>query len=379
MKSSTYCAIALFCVAALFGIVTTSAQSPMCRARTPDLRAVDAPNSTDVGDISNNWWGAVPPAIGSFVHFSITVDGGSPLDDYLSAPLDAPTVHCGDYGARPSKKVSHVQSIEAISSCDSMLAEARSWEYQRNYKPAYDTMRYYIDHCYPTADPDMAFGGLNSSAGIAVSTTEGRLEIRNWLFSVLSYRSDDAWFCACVGSIGLSFGAGNDKAGLALAKFLIDNPRCAFQRKQNGNAYANLRADQVSVWQDTASNPDLRYFDSTLPSMHDIGLDSVLKIAAGASVHYEALGSQILLSAVLSPNPVTERTSLAISVGREAYVHIEVYDLIGNKLRGVGYEGVFESGSRNVELDLHSLPSGTYYVHISTANNEVRTIRLVKK
>jgi hypothetical protein len=86
-----------------------------------------------------------------------------------------------------------------------------------------------------------------------------------------------------------------------------------------------------------------------------------------------------LLDVRLADNPVTTRTSAIVDVGREAYIHFDVYDILGHKLDGPGYEGVFESGRRSVPLDLSGLASGSYYLRISTANNEVRTIKLVKE
>jgi photosystem II stability/assembly factor-like uncharacterized protein len=81
----------------------------------------------------------------------------------------------------------------------------------------------------------------------------------------------------------------------------------------------------------------------------------------------------------LSPNPALDQASLFLTIDREAYVHIEVFDLLGHKLEGVGYEGVFEPGAHSTLLDLKSLRSGSYYVRITTANNEVRTIKLLKE
>ena len=108
-----------------------------------------------------------------------------------------------------------------------------------------------------------------------------------------------------------------------------------------------------------------------------LGLDTLLNFASVH--HYDATGPQIILDAHVTANPFESETSVSLSINREAYLHIDVLDLLGRTLPGAGFEGVFEPGSRVVPLKLSSLTSGTYYIRISTANNELRTFKVEKK
>ena len=93
----------------------------------------------------------------------------------------------------------------------------------------------------------------------------------------------------------------------------------------------------------------------------------------------EMQGTPIILNAHLTADPFSQQTSLSITTSREAYIHVEVFDMLGRQLPGVGYAGTFEPGTRDVPLDLSQAPSGTYYLRLSTANNETRTMKLSKE
>jgi hypothetical protein len=249
---------------------------------------------------------------------------------------------------------------------------------------AFDTMLYYVPHCYQNANPNQTFAAFDMPLD-TIKVPQALLNFRHFLIDALKLRSDDGWFCMDVQTlVGTYFNPVSlkidSRSYLSILKFLIDNPRCDAFRHRFGSTYADMRGRDTTEWQDTANQYPWQHevYDSSLLSMHELGLDSVLKYAA-AGVHYEVVGPQIILDAVLSPNPAKERASLSLSVGREAYIHVDVFDLLGAKVGGVGYEGVFEPGERTTLLNLKGLPSGTYYIHISTANNEVRTIKLVKE
>ena len=212
-----------------------------------------------------------------------------------------------------------------------------------------------------------------------VNTQTGRDSIFNFVLYGLGLRNDDGWFCLGVPLLQVKFVQLNHpdyRACRAIDRFLMDNPRCKWNYVADSTDYSNLLRAQWNYWSDTAWSGT---FDSTLPTLHEIGLDTLLALSAKAGVYYEQLGPQIILDARITANPFPDETSLALSINREAYLHIQVYDLLGNRLERAGYEGVFESGQRVVPLGMSSQPPGTYYLRISTANNEVRTIKLVKE
>ncbi len=108
----------------------------------------------------------------------------------------------------------------------------------------------------------------------------------------------------------------------------------------------------LAGWVAIDPHPNTDTFDSTLPSLHDLGLDSLLyDVASG--VQPTAAGTQILLKARITTNPFPQSTSLALTVGREAWVKIGVYDLLGREIEGADYSGTFEPGSRTILPMLH--------------------------
>jgi hypothetical protein len=362
-------------------------------------------------DASNNYWGSgIDPnpyptpsycgdllSSGSWPNFYYTLE---PAGDFLSGYNflqaqasyvdDGIVVDCGKPfttnldSTKTKKKGMKPQSsldttVDPRDSCSRAISAGVFWEGDMSHtEPAYDTMYWYLQHCYDRPDYDAAWAAFTSAAGPVTAhwPQDSLLQLRAWIMSERHLNPANGWYCDCIDALG---GTYRDlRADLAILKFLIDNPRCA-GNPNYGLDYSTLRRLQKGVWADTVQpNPNVAVFDSSLPSFHDIGLDSLLADAA-AGVHYEALGPQIILDAHLTANPFPQQTSLSITTNREAYIHVEVFDLLGRQLSGVGYSGVFEPGTRDVPLNLSQAPSGSYYLRLSTANNETRTMKLSKE
>ena len=284
--------------------------------------------------------------------------------------LQAESVTAKSKGSRPQGN--------PLDTCAYAGAIGQSYVADQKWKPAFDTMHWYLSHCYSRAGYDAAwqlFGSAEGSLTLRMSKDSLQL-LKTWLLSERNLNPADGWYCDCIAAFQGVYQS-DDRASLAIFKFMIDNPRCA-GNPEWGMAYENIRRGQISVWADTAKNNDMKYFDSSLPSMHELGLDSLLMDAA-VGTHYEASGPSIIGNVRITANPFVEQTSLSISVNREAYVQIEVFDLLGRKLEGVGYSGVFEQSVRQIPINLTSVASGSYYVRISTANNETRTMKIAKE
>jgi hypothetical protein len=388
----------------LLSFTTTHSQSsdklqaaPPSRARTLDLRAtwtaagenniykgsagttnvlIQGNSGNNGVDIGNNYWGSgidpidpvsSPPSTywPSFL-FSASVAASS--QSTISGISCSGGLIISKGGAQPTAEGD-------LDTCSNAMGLARSWGTDGFYDKAYDTMRYYILHCYPQADPYRTFNTFGGTTFNKNITKEGRQEMRNLLFQALHLRNDDPWFCLDVEFIGGTFEMDSESATLTVLKFLLENPRCSAFHDRFGAEYSHSRFVQFDSWRSSA--PPNATFDSTLPTMHDLGLDSLLQFAASAV--YETPGSQILLDAKLMPNPVMEDASLVLDIGREAYVYSELFDVVGNKVEQAGYSGVFEQGVRVVPLNLKGLSAGTYYLRVHTANNEARTLKLIKE
>ena len=79
----------------------------------------------------------------------------------------------------------------------------------------------------------------------------------------------------------------------------------------------------------------------------------------------------------ISPNPVSTIASLSMSSTQSANLNIEVYDVLGRKIRDI-YSGSKQAGEHQFFIDAKSLHSGLYFVKIEFDNKEL-VRRLVVK
>ncbi len=253
-------------------------------------------------------------------------------------------------------------------------------------REGYDTMRYwYIPHCYSIANAGATSGALDGSAqiGVVMTNVDSLLNFRNFVLHCLTLRKDDAWFCAFVADLIGTYTDSNNiyepnyRADRAILQYLMDNPRCASGYSGDSTEYWQLLITQYDIWQDTARGKAV--FDSTVPTMQELGLDSVLIINGEAGVTYAEPTPQIIMSASVLENPFQNSTSILLSIGREAYVTIQVFDILGHQIEGAGYASVFEQGNVTIPINMTNAPPGTYLVRISTANNETQTLKLTKE
>jgi len=214
-------------------------------------------------------------------------------------------------------------------------------------------------------------------------------DFQHWLISALAWNPGNSdYFCADVhammgtvatGNIDTSWQQMNNEAnrGMSVLYWLIHNPVC--WNPSDTELYVNSRGSQKEDWidwpgMDTSKTP----LDTTIYSMHDLGLDSVLKYAGMLGVN-NANTTSILSNATASPNPAGTGTEISFSTSREAYVKIDLFNLLGVKVGNAGFESVVQPGNHEVPLSLSGLPSGTYYARIVTTYGEVQTVKLVKE
>ncbi len=328
-------------------------------------------------DVSNNWWGATgAPASSVIPNFNFA----SSSTFTLTGPPTIPFFECGSLNDVTHRKgnVKPQSETNDTASCLTSLGNGNSLLQDGYYDQAYDTMENYIRQCYQQTGAGV-FGIYGDATTDTCLTPQGRAATKAFLLSVLPLRTDDQWFCACVGCLANSFrlDTNYDREIMSLAKWIADNPRCSYESSQVLAGYYKERHYDSSNWADTMHYPEV--YDSSLLTMQQMGLDSVLIIAATEGVQYQPGASQIILDAHITANPFTEATNLSLLIGREAYIHIGVYNLLGEQIAGAGYNGTFEQGSAIVPMNLDASPQGIYYVRIQTANNETETLKLVKE
>ncbi len=341
-------------------------------------------------DISNNYWGGLtPPALSpsyttSWPGFNFTTSSGP------SAYSSTSGITCSDEDDKAVHKPQSIKTMSLASGIDTCTTGFPDYVAELNsnfeWQIAYDTMRYwYIPHCYPIAEAQNTAGALDGSAriGVVMTTVDSLLNFRSFVIHCLTLRNDNEWFCSFVGALGGTYTDSNNiynpdyRAARTIAKYLIDNPRCAYVANGDEFDYQQLLTTQHQIWVDSSA-PGSK-FDTTIPTMQQLGLDTVLEINAESDIVYPVQTSSIILDARLEGNPTADGGLLWLSIGREAYLHINVYDLLGRQLSGAGYQGVFEQGTREIPLGMANAPAGTYYVRVQTANNETQTLKLVKE
>ena len=284
-------------------------------------------------DASSNWLGSSTPTVNNFC-FTGTL---------LTGPVtDIPSFTCGSLFDLVGSKGNVPQSLQnANDSTCTALGASEGLVTDGDYDHAYDSACYYLSHCYYQSIATEGFGALLDAAVDTTLTQIGRTSMKSFLLSVLPLRSDDAWFCDCVNAIGASFfeDTNQNREDMSLSYWLMNNPRCAAYKSGDSAGYAQERKDDYHLWQDTMHYPET--YDSSLLTMQQMGLDSVLIIAATEGVQYQPGTSQILLDAHITTNPFSDATNLSLLIGREAYIHIGVYNLLGNQIAGAGiYYGI---------------------------------------
>ncbi|HET6402942.1 MAG TPA: T9SS type A sorting domain-containing protein [Candidatus Kapabacteria bacterium] len=336
-------------------------------------------NNTTTLDISNNYWGGAdptsltpPPDWPNFNYSATSVLGGE-------SGITGITCGSSDITKRISSQPLSIEKQQNVDSCQ-LLDLIVSWYInQENFDTAYDTGRYFVLHCPGNPRAFSDFGG--TFAASQVQTIQGKLALRQFLLNLLPAATAGGNFCSCVGDLIYTFTGTdpelNDKIQLSIIKFLLDQQAC--QGNNDGYAfdYQNARRDQIIHWIDTAKMDSMQYFDSTLFSMHDLGLDSVLKYAGLLGVKDGK--ESIVSNGSAYPNPTGEGTILSFGTSKEAYVLIELFDVLGHKMETAHFESVLQPGNHEVPIPLQGLPSGTYYARIQTTYGEAQTVKLVKE
>ncbi|HRI28417.1 MAG TPA: T9SS type A sorting domain-containing protein [Chitinophagales bacterium] len=94
--------------------------------------------------------------------------------------------------------------------------------------------------------------------------------------------------------------------------------------------------------------------------------------ASAQSLYGGGDGKQI--SSSLSPNPAKDKTTLKFQYNNRDAFRLEIYDVIGNKVRVV--ENI--AGS-SVEIDISDLEVGMYFYFLVKGSERVSTGRLIVK
>jgi hypothetical protein len=271
------------------------------------------------------------------------------------------------------------------SSCNRLDVEAYVYSNSHMYQMEYDTAKKFVEQC-PHFYPDVA-GAFNEMSGAVQQLGnygQRRADYFAWLKSVLYLNTTDlGYFCACVEAIAGELPAPPTvwpdtgyNYPLSVYQWLIQNTPCS--PKSLRDLYNAGRADQYRMW---ANDPTRYKLDTTLPTMQQLGLDSLLaqhfQFVSGVKPPVDRFGA-IVPEFGVTENPFTKQTVLRFTMSEPAYVQEEVFNLLGVIVQSDGGR-ILDPGAHESPLDLTTAPSGTYYLRIMLGTGEVRTIKLVKE
>ena len=270
--------------------------------------------------------------------------------------------------------------------CDSLRYDVENYVAERVWQKAYDTSKKFIDNCYNDPNAPRMFQQFRAALQpLAESDSSLWLDGRQWLESVLYLNTTNPeYFCACVEAIAGTFNSPSDTTeplwwkdlnrGLAIDQWLVDHTSCDTPNIQNG--IYGARASQYSDWLNDTTVP----LDTTLPPLSSLGgLDTIL------AKHFLYINDvrqsqpRIISNATANPNPTGEGTVISFGISKEAYVKIELFNVLGHEVSPTNFESLFEPGKKSVPLSLQGLPSGTYFARILTAYGEAQSVKLVKE
>ncbi len=311
----------------------------------------------------------------------------SPSPTHTRATEDEPTgIDCSVSVAVNVPKGVKTLSVPMDTSCQHSYNVSSLLQASGQYTSAFDTSMAFVERCPTDPHAPFAFGDLAGDAayGGAGPLPAALLPFRQWLISALAWNTNSPdYFCSDVFAIMQTFGTTDTSwtaentatnEAMSVLYWLQHNPLC--YSSYDSEFYANGRGSQIRAWldtQDTATNP----LDTTIYTMHQLGLDSVLKYAGLLGVSSNT--PSIISNASAYPNPTGEGTVISFGITREAYVTVNLYDVLGHQVSSAGFGGVAEPGNLSVPMSLVGLPSGTYFARIQTTYGEAQTVKLVKE
>jgi hypothetical protein len=260
------------------------------------------------------------------------------------------------------------------------------------WQQSYDTLRAFVQSCATSNTnpvPASAFSLMSDDVqqGGDGPSPQCYQDYQSWLLSAFAWNPGNAqYFCADVhalmGTVGITPDTDwqesntNNNRGMSVLYWILHNPLCT--NGDDSELYQNSRLSQKETYLNWPGlNRDSVPLDTTIYTMQQLGLDSVLKYAGLLGVSNNT--PSIISSATAYPNPTGEGTVISFGIAREAYVSINLYNVLGHQVSTAGFGGVVEPGNLSVPISLVGLPSGTYFARIQTTYGEAQTVKLVKE
>jgi hypothetical protein len=367
----------------------------------------DVASSSNVSlvDIGNNFWGG-----GSFSGSNIisTTDiAGHLASQDISRAF---TCSADDIAKKKKSLPMMVLSVDTpMTHCDSLLTIGYYDQEDGQMQNGYDTLRLFMEQC-PFYVGNKYNAGVASyqvfvyvDAAVSGWTGGGAgrwLDFLSWLKQVLYLNPDTQWYCDDVSDM-ISALQDDEAAQEAALGYVISSGKCPaleFATEYNSASYWRhyFWLDSVvgkydtavpygvyAWWVDSLVNKDTlaNPYDSTIPSLQQENLQILLGPQFANSVGASSpITSEALLSAQLLENPMQNEIAVSYQMGRTALVTMELRDVLGRSVPIANAKYQLEQpGDHNAAIPAPNLPSGTYYLRITTDVGDAITLKIVKE
>jgi hypothetical protein len=347
-------------------------------------------SATIFGPIDNNYWqhlsAAYFPALSGDAQLHNISYSRSASDpnrtSYFACPF-ASSVSCSGGFISPiaNGKGANPTTLSIDTDECTRLREKTGGLLTDNYfQTAYDTGRSYMQHCALLNGTWGEFGKLNWANQSRGGDMSRYLDYREWLKAVLYLNTIDSdWYCADAFAITGTFkyfpNTGWDMNGeLAVMQYILKSAKCPHFISDFSELYTKVRLLQHQQWLDSSKgDTNLNKLDTTLPSLHSIGLDILLgrpEHSAAESATFDIAGLHATV------NPFTKETEIAFELGDRELMQLRVYDALGRVVFDNGIGNVLEAGARSFKIDGKNWANGVYYARLSTNRGLVRTLKL---
>jgi len=224
-----------------------------------------------------------------------------------------------------------------------------------NYAPRVDALAVSGSSLY-------AAGAFNSADG---SNAPGAAVWDGTSWSSLSSGLDYAAYALTTDGIGGAYFGGDFQTagGITLNHLTHWNATASSFEDVNGgvdNRVVALATDLTALyaggWMETAGS-------SNVPSLHFASLKG-----SGAGVSTSPPANNTMES--VYPNPVVSASTVDISLTQSGPIKLELFNSLGERASLIA-DAHFDSGPHQFPLDAHDLPSGLYFLRLSTGENTV--------
>jgi hypothetical protein len=278
------------------------------------------------------------------------------------------------------------QSISDSTNCEALFNLAISLEQSFNNIPkqAYDTGRYFVEHCYDTHDGYQMFGNLSDACNDLEFPHLDTIwaQFRAWLKSVVYLNPTTyprSWyFCADLNEYAHTFAHEDElghqkdyKKAIAIIAFLSDSLKCY----GHGSVTSEINAYHF-FWMDTVKDSIITPFDSTILTLDQIGETFIRGFVKSGVASSQPIGGNLIAEFSAIKNPFKDEIELRYKLNRENLARIEIFDMLGKLVwgDGQGYHPPNESSS--IKIETYNWQEGTYLARLSTFSNETKTITL---